>query len=59
MKRKSFFVMTISLLLVLCVFVGCSDSKTDKLAGLWKYSYEDEDFNETITIIFDSTEWDT
>ena len=43
--------MILSLILVLCLFVGCSDSKTDELIGTWKYTF-DEGY---ATLTFDET----
>lgn len=42
MNRKTVVMMALSLILILCVFVGCDNSTADKLAGTWKYSYDNE-----------------
>ena len=53
MSRKTVFVTIISMILILCVFVGCSDSKTDELTGTWKYSFEEGSKQCELKLTFD------
>jgi len=50
MNRKTILMMTVSLVLMLCIFVGC-DSYNDNLTGTWKCLFEET--QDTITMSFD------
>ena len=53
MNRKTVVMMALSLILILCVFVGC-DAYSEDLTGTWKYTYEDQTYGKCdVSITFD------